>query len=616
MAGWLPQMTVYLFPWYALGLIRTLRKPTLRRSILLGLLTGVTASVYVMHIAYIMLPLTLVIVGAYLIRIKRRFFERHRVRNLALAGGIALLVVVPFLVPLVRERFGGGSDYLFITGIVQHSTDLLAFITPSPYHPVLAPLGLVPSFASQVFEDAETMRWSLAYVGLVPVLLSLWGTLRSRPRPWSWVVLALGAAIFAMGPLLVVGGAPFEYEVDGIRAPLLLPYALVREIPLLDWGRTPGRINVVGMLAVGVLAAYGTTHLLSRLSQRRHWQGLSALVLIVLVLFEFLPLWPFPSGDATAPPVIQRVASHPGDGAVLNLPMQHRRVNHRSLYFQTFTERPIVGGVVHRWMPETVPWWETIQGLVIADVPADAVPRPDNAQRQAWLRHFNVDWVLFHRVVEGDEAHYRPFLEELLGEAVEEDDSLVAYAVPDRSLELEETLLYTFSEQGWRPPESDDGLWRRWMYDDGSLYIYSALNQVGVLSFTVDSHLDFPVLEVHLEGALLDAFVVGDRTVYNTRPFTLSQGMNVFSFHTRGGCPDILDDARCWSDALLEPPAQDVPLPCDAQVTCRSFVFDSVSFVPEENLPPGRIVDVNFGDQMRLRGWRTDQALHPGDRLV
>jgi hypothetical protein len=36
LAGWLPQMTVYLFPWYALLLIRTLRRPTWRRSIGLG----------------------------------------------------------------------------------------------------------------------------------------------------------------------------------------------------------------------------------------------------------------------------------------------------------------------------------------------------------------------------------------------------------------------------------------------------------------------------------------------------------------------------------------------------------------------------------------------------
>jgi hypothetical protein len=122
---------------------------------------------------------------------------------------------------------------------------------------------------------------------------------------------------------------------------------------------------------------------------------------------------------------------------------------------------------------------------------------------------------------------------------------------------------------------------------------------------------------VYQDERLVDAFVVGERTTYTTRPFTLAQGMNVFRFHAPGGCPDVLDDPRCWADALLDPPAGDIAPPCDMPVTCRTFVFDDVSFVSQVDLPVGAALDVNFGDQVRLRGWRLEgAAVHPGDTLT
>ena len=115
---------------------------------------------------------------------------------------------------------------------------------------------------------------------------------------------------------------------------------------------------------------------------------------------------------------------------------------------------------------------------------------------------------------------------------------------------------------------------------------------------------------------LVDAFVVDERTTYTTRPIDLARGMNVFRFHAPGGCTDVLDDARCWDDALLAPPAGDATPPCDMPVTCRTFVFDDIAFVPQGDLSVGPAVDVNFGDQVRLRGWGLEQAaMRPGDVL-
>lgn len=67
----------------------------------------------------------------------------------------------------------------------------------------------------------------------------------------------------------------------------------------------------------------------------------------------------------------------------------------------------------------------------------------------------------------------------------------------------------------------------------------------------------------------------------------------------------------------MEPPADEAPLPCDAPTSCRTFVFDNLSFVPQREFGPGDGISVDFGEQMRLRGWElSTTTLQPGDMLT
>lgn len=605
LAGWLPQMMTYVYPWYALLLIRTLRCPTLRRSVGLGLLAALGATMWPIHIVYLLLPLTIVIVGAEILQRGRSFFQGSSINHLSLALLITLAVALPFLLPVIVRRVSGDLDYLSLSGVVGHSTDLLAYLTPSRYHPVFARLGIVPSFANRVFKDRETLRAALAYPGLLAVLLATWGTLRTKPCPWRWVALALSTAMLSLGPILVWGGRPLEYTVDGYQAHVLLPYQLVQALPFLDWVRTPGRINTTAMLAVGVLVAYGTADLLHRFDGS--WLGTALLPVCIFgfAVFECLPVWPFPAGDATIPPVIQRIADQRGKGALLHIPMRRRRVNNRALYYQTATKQPIVGGIVLRELPQVTPWEKTIQGLLKTNGLSDIVPRPDISQRAAWLRHFQVDWALLHKLEQQDVTRYQPFIEKVLGPPVVEDETFSAYRIPDQTPPVDDAILYTLGEHGWQRPEEDGDLWRRWMSDDGQLYIYAPEKQTGALRFTVDSHLNFPLLEVYQGEDRVNTFVTGERTAYTTDVITLTKGINVFRFHAPGGCPKVLDDPRCWSAALLHAPEEGPP-PCDAQTTCRTFVFDTIRFVPENHLTPSEVINVRLGSQIELHSWSVE----------
>jgi hypothetical protein len=399
-----------------------------------------------------------------------------------------------------------------------------------------------------------------------------------------------------------------------------LPYALIDSLPLVGVSRTPGRINETTFFALAVLVGFGFSTLHRHLT--RGW--LSSIVVGILavgILFEMLVRWPFPLANAEVPGVVQAIAAEDDTGALLHVPPFSEAIQKNiALHYQTVHERPIVGGWIHRPLPEAEPWEATFFRLVRTDrAGEDIVASPDLAQRRAWLHHLDIDYVIVQKVKMADAKanKYRLLIEELLGPTAMEDEALAAFQVPPRAPDPADAVLYSFSEDGWNNPEQDGGIWRRWMYNDGRLYIYSIREETGCLQFTVDSHLDFPLLEVYQGEELLDTFVAGDRTTHATQPITLTKGMNVIRFHAPGGCPEVLDDPRCWSEALLAPPEHDPTLPCDARATCRTFVFDHVAFVPADELAIGQSMNVNFGNQMRLRGWALDErTLHPGGVLT
>jgi len=620
LGGHLPQATVCFFPLYVLFLWRAIRRPGWCTGLAAALALVFACLVHVMHLVYLVLPVTVAVALIALKEMKSAFFTRQRLCSLALVFGLAAIAVVPFLLPTVLLSVGDAS-FLHKGGTVKYSTDLLAFFTPSPYHPVLGSLGLVPPFAERVFYDQETLYEGLAYPGILAMGLALWGLIRQGRRAWVWGVLAVLAAVLSLGPLLKVGNELVSYQVDMHRSNVVLPYALLKQMPLLGVGRTPGRLNETTMFCIAVLASYGATALSSLLVRRRRLLATLLALLLIGIGFEYVTIWPFPVSTAGIPPTIQHIADEPDDGALLHILMKRRWVNHRALYYQTLARRPIVGGKAHRDVPEALPWSETLLGLAQPDqATGDVVPRPDRTGRVAWLRYFDLDYVVFHKIEGTDDSLYRDFIENLLGAPRYEDRTLAAFPVPGDARALQGPHLYAFSRQGWHPPIRDGELWRRWMVDDGQLYLYSTREEVGSLRFTADSHLEFPVLEAYLGEQLLDSFVVGERTTYTTRPFTLTQGMNVFRFRAPGGCPQVLDVPRCWSEALLAPPVESAQISCDPEAvrtTCRTFVFDHVSFIPERDQLAGDALDINFGDRMRFRGWGLDGAvLHPGEALT
>lgn len=342
--GHMQVFSLQFTPFYLLYLLRALPpgQPGLRRrdALLAGLfliLAGLCDWYFVLYLA--------LFTAFYLLWLGlRRALHPAHLAALGLIGLLFLAVTAPLLAPMVRESL----RYDFMRPppgqIEALSADLLAFFIPSGQHPLWGAWA-AEMRASFPASPSETTL----FIGLTPLVLALIGLRRGAGpegrglRLRFWVLAALLFALFALGPVLHVGG---QRVMLGDQ-PLRLPYALLLRLPFIEIARTVARYDLLVMLSLGVLAGGGMYRLLAT---RRVWPW--AGLLIGLILFEFAPL-PYPLSPPDTPDWYKTLAQEQETGAVLNLPMNWDRPGY--LLYQTVHGKPLTAGYISRDDPHTYP---------------------------------------------------------------------------------------------------------------------------------------------------------------------------------------------------------------------------------------------------------------------
>ena len=263
-------------------------------------------------------------------------------------------------------RLDAGSDAF--ADFDHHSGDAIGFFVPSFTHPLLAEtLGTLHERLNPAgFYPQETT----IYVGWVVLGLALVGALARRRAGEPLRLLLAVALVFSV---LALGS---HLRIAASQTGIPLPGLLLEQLPLLRLARAPGRHIVVAMLGFGLLAAAGWQQL------RPAW--LSGLVLALLAL-DFAAL-PVPSVSTQVAPVYQRLASLPGDFAVLEVPLSVRDghggggvPDNRQIFAQTVHHHPIVSGALSR-IPEEK-WQQLLDAPIIG-----TLLRPDWANAQTLRR--------------------------------------------------------------------------------------------------------------------------------------------------------------------------------------------------------------------------------------
>ena len=215
--------------------------------------------------------------------------------------------------------------------------DLLALAVPNPLHPLFGDVSRdwLSSLPNGFVEN-------VASVPLVAIAVILYAVWRKRLRlPGPWIAYTAVFALLALGPFVRLAG-----HTSYIPA----PWALLRYLPVIGAARMPTRFMAVVMLAVSILLAFALRHL----RQNTARPNLIAAAVGVLLLFELLPA-PRTLHAARVPSVFTIVADDPRPVRVLQLPFGIRdglssrgNFSADAQFFQTFHEKPLVGGYLSR----------------------------------------------------------------------------------------------------------------------------------------------------------------------------------------------------------------------------------------------------------------------------
>lgn len=289
--------------------------------------------------------LTVLLLARYRPRVSLRTVSTasilHRVSALWPMAAIAALGVLPLIVHSWSLWTGG--DYTAPKPSWRSGpggVDLSTLVLGNPWH------RLSGDWTRGMYARLEINQIeSVAWIGIAPLVLAVYGAVRYRRDPEVRKWLAIGAvfSVWALGPWL---------RVAGFDTGLLLPQNFLTFVPILSNARIPGRAMVVVTLATALVAAI----VISRLARAPRRVVLAAA--LMLVAFDSLPA-PVPLTRVEVPSLYRELRGA-GDGAVCELPLGLRDglgmtgfFDDHVLSHQMVHGHPIVGGFAAR-IPDSI----------------------------------------------------------------------------------------------------------------------------------------------------------------------------------------------------------------------------------------------------------------------
>ena len=382
-------------PYYALFLLR-LPRGKMRDALLLSVFLILTAWTELTYVPF--LALLTIFYLVYLALVQRENFFAT-IQKLVVTSLFAAIGIVPLVLSLAFDFQRYGNYLAAGVGRIQiFSAEPISFFLPSGQHPLLGAWA----------ESITRANTSYAFVGWAVLALVGIGLYVKRKTPfaWFWAVCAFLFALLMFGTTLYVNG-------ENTNVPM--PFALLRMIPFVNANRYPARFNVMLMLSVLPLFAWGvralwTREIASSQSARLAMTKRVALFVLLCVLaFEQLVL-PIPLTKIQAPKIFETIRAERGDFSILELPLGWRgsivmqgETDDVAQFFQTVDHKRRLGGITSRFPDFKLRYFDYAPVLrtLIAFEEKRAVDETqlvqDRAEIENVLRFFDIRYVSLYK---------------------------------------------------------------------------------------------------------------------------------------------------------------------------------------------------------------------------
>lgn len=319
---WVPLVLLYLR--------RTLDEQRVNDALLTGLflaLVGLTRW-QLLFMAAVLFALYL----AWRLAREKALWNRRIVGLLLVAGLLAGVLMAPLGVPVARAFLARDdpSDVLF-TEEASGQTDLLAYVLPTPYHP------LWNEGVARLYENFTHNKVYVPFLGYTVLIVGFYGVVTRWKTARLWLLAGAAYIALALGPQLRVNGK--------LHPGVPMPYRLVGDLFFIRAVRVPNRFNLFLALPVALLVSLGVSALVRRRSRK-----LSVVlvgILAALILLEY-SLVPYHTERPVTPDWYDRLSEEPGEFAVLDLPVGLQTYNKRYMFYQIKHQKPLVEGKIAR----------------------------------------------------------------------------------------------------------------------------------------------------------------------------------------------------------------------------------------------------------------------------
>src|SRR5580692_4947246 len=289
--------------------VRLRRGPTIGRSVILGVVVGASALVN-QESAVMALILVVLALAPWLAGVRSQAAAVLRLRAVVVAAIAGVVVASPQLIAMIQQaRAGGNATSATSLGYTAWVANLPSLFAPSPRLADDGLAGLGHIYISQ------TRLETLNTFGVVLSLLAVLGLIACWRRRSAWLLLLLwlGGAALALGPVLYIGRhlyLPLAQTWEGLRVSLLMPYTWFIRVPGLSVFREADRLALLGLVGAALLGGAAVDWL----ARRQIWP----VIAVVAVLGALEAGWPGTPGGLpvmpTAFPALDRpiAADHSG----------------------------------------------------------------------------------------------------------------------------------------------------------------------------------------------------------------------------------------------------------------------------------------------------------------
>lgn len=540
--GHLNLMTIEWIPFYVLYFLKTLNEKNVKNAIYSAfflLLVALSEYTYLIYLS----AFTILFMLYHFHVDKKYLFNRNLIKRLFIMGGIFGSLFFPFAYPLLKELATSKSNSMYIGGFVTYSADILGFLLPSELHPILG------HFGSQFYQNftGNPAEYTV-FAGYTVLILATIAFLKVKTKEVKfWVISTIIFFIFSLGPILHINGI-IRGNIEGVNYAIALPYAIIMRIPIISLARAPSRLDVLVMLNLSVLAAYGLNYIFTKIENKTFGNistnNYFTIIFAALILFEFLAI-PFPMASAKVPEFYNSLSNDSDNYAIFEIPdLGVHLAFPEYMYYQTVHEKKIITGYTH--VPESCMKFTENTPLIsnlyfmynspktFKTIHNDILNQDIKEIGPSVLNYYNIKYIILHENYMTEEQ--LRFAKNLLNDSLNDkptyfkNDSMSVYHVKSSPIKSFQLL-----DDGWGELEEWNGTPTRCISSNSSLFIYSDENYSAMLRFHALSFCRARTLNICSENSVISAVEVPPNITPVEIALKLHKGENSIRFQVLDG---------------------------------------------------------------------------------